>query len=107
MKRILSIMWLLTCMTVGAYAQGDTLTISTATYCGVQVSTSAATRVDNKVTGGGTAVMNSRTHLKVCTKADNPTVFCGFDVNVSTQNTVNMGQAIPGSIYVGGMALCN
>lgn len=89
---------LATLLLVGALsgvAVAEETSISTATYGGVSVSTSAPTRVDNINSGGTSKVLVGRDRIKINNPVGNPTLYCGFNSSVSTITTSGyFGEAI-------------
>lgn len=87
---------------VAAQANQNYVTISSATYCGVSISTSVATQVDNfNATSGCTGTLTGRTEVMVCNpKAAAKPVNCAYNNSVSTQTATggSMGAEIqPGT----------
>lgn len=81
---------LATLLLVGALsgvAVAEETSISTATYGGVSVSTSAPTRVDNINSGGTSKVLVGRSVLKIVNPVGNPVIYCGYNSSVSTIST--------------------
>ena len=62
--------------------------LSTAVHCGVSVSASAGTRVDNfnSTTGCYSGVLTTRNTVKIAVPTGGNTINCGFDANVSTSS---------------------
>lgn len=62
------------------------VSVTSATYCMVSVSSYTPTRVDN-FNGGCEGLMSSRTTLKIVNPTGNATINCGYSSIVSTNST--------------------